>query len=150
MSRSNLWTIYPFKKTLMQPKYNTSCYSFFEANKSITFKDQSLFCSKFWPNFILPLFKAFDLINIVESIEKSHEESTTSPTIGYTEPPNLESEPVPSQEISGCILGFISCLETKSDSKVSSKARNCYQMFQDCSGSVILIPDLYRNTKDNP
>ena len=30
--------------------------------------------------------------------------------------------------------------------ELPSKTKNCYQLFQDCSGSVILIPDLYNDT----
>ena len=73
---------------------------------------------------------------------------------------------MPSTKIVTCISSFLSCLDKDNDNVVEgskeadaeedtvdnisielpSKTKNCYQLFQDCSGSVILIPDLYNDT----
>ena len=78
---------------------------------------------------------------------------------------------MPSTQIAKCISTFLSCLDIENRDAVqnikesdvegsgftevgvantpttmNSTAMNCYQSFQDCSGSVILIPDLYNGT----
>ena len=78
---------------------------------------------------------------------------------------------MPSTQIAKCISTFLSCLDIKNRNAVeniqetdvegsgftevdvaktpetlNSTATNCYQSFQDCSGSVILIPGLYNGT----
>ena len=78
---------------------------------------------------------------------------------------------MPSTRIATCISSFLSCLDKDNDNVIdgskgsgidgggleedvgikssiglTSKAKSCYQLFQDCSGSVILIPDLYNGT----
>ena len=77
-----------------------------------------------------------------------------------------QKESMPSTQIAECISSFLSCLDKAHDNvvegskeadgeedtvenismKLPSKTKNCYQLFQDCSGSVILIPDLYNDT----
>ena len=55
------------------------------------------------------------------------------------------NEVEPSESITQCIGEFLGCLE-KSGDKLSTRAKKCYQLFQDCSGSVILIPDVWTTT----
>lgn len=53
-------------------------------------------------------------------------------------------------KIADCISGFLACLDQGNDAgfESSSAEVDCYDAFQSCSGSVILIPDLY-NQKDS-
>ncbi len=91
-------------------------------------------------------FQAFELTDIVDKIEADSDESNV-----------VSNDKAPSAEIATCIKKFLVCIEkgfgeavevaeVAEAKKLPSKARNCYQGFQDCSGSVILIPDLYKNT----
>ena len=82
-----------------------------------------------------------------------------------------EDDSKPSTKIAACISSFLSCLDkdndivknsskeietkegeleeglgSKSSIALTSKTKTCYQSFQDCSGSVILIPNLYNGT----
>ncbi len=130
----------------------------YHSNAFFFYRKQTLIFSFFKCYRILKKwFQAFDLLTIVETIDKSYENSTTTsstPNSDATESQTSEPKPIPSQEISDCLVAFIACLDSKasdlkSESDLSLKTRNCYKLFQDCSGSVILIPDLYRNTKTN-
>ena len=59
---------------------------------------------------------------------------------GEWEEPN---EVEPSESITQCIGEFLGCLQDKREGeKLSAQANQCYKLFQDCSGSVILIPDV--------
>ena len=96
-------------------------------------------------------FQAFEFVDIVKKLKKPNEEEPMVSDTENTEQ-NTEntSKPEPSDEIINCISEFLGCIESHPDlprEELSSKAKNCYQLFQDCSGSVILIPDLYRNSK---
>ena len=78
---------------------------------------------------------------------------------------------MPSTQIAKCISTFLSCLDNEKQSKVNTAIddktkdgrlkdtdasktsagsewldNDCYNSFQDCSGSVILIPGLYNGT----
>ena len=73
-----------------------------------------------------------------------------------------QEESMPSTKIAKCISTFLSCLDQEKDKNVvdetltqdetktlaekSSVQSDCYKSFQDCSGSVILIPGLYNET----
>ena len=76
-------------------------------------------------------FQAFEFADLVSKIDPRSVPSESS------------NEEEPSNEIINCIGEFLGCIEQKnSDEYLASRAKNCYQLFQDCSGSVILIPDL--------
>ena len=97
-------------------------------------------------------FQAFEFVDIVKKLKKPNEDEPEVSDAGNTEQntENTEQKPEPSDEIINCISEFLGCIESHPDlpkEELSSKAKNCYQLFQDCSGSVILIPDLYRNSK---
>jgi hypothetical protein len=93
-------------------------------------------------------FQAYELVDIVEKIASNAENG------GKDDSSHNEEEP--SNAIANCISEFLGCIEKRNiisdenndekEEALPSKARNCYQLFQDCSGSVILIPDLYQNT----
>ena len=72
---------------------------------------------------------------------------------------------MPNTQIAKCISTFLSCLDnekdkianmimdettkkeaTKTTSESTSIESDCYKSFQDCSGSIILIPGLYNGT----
>ena len=79
---------------------------------------------------------------------------------------------MPSNQIAKCIATFLTCLDQYNSNDVDgtnkdqsegsgfdymtpsktpltgqkSTEKNCYKSFQECSGSVILIPDLYNGT----
>ena len=80
---------------------------------------------------------------------------------------------MPSTQIAKCISTFLSCLDNEKQKNINSDTpiddqmkdarlknedasktsaestsfdNNCYNSFQDCSGSVILIPGLYNGT----
>ena len=48
-----------------------------------------------------------------------------------------------SDSIAACISQFLTCLDKGSEEDLTSLEESCYDTFQECSGSVILIPDLY-------
>ena len=78
-----------------------------------------------------PFKKAFEFVEIARKLGEPEEEEGTENT----------NEVEPSESITQCIGEFLGCLE-KSGDKLSTRAKKCYQLFQDCSGSVILIPDV--------
>ena len=83
-------------------------------------------------NNFLFILKAFEFVEIARKLgEQEPEEEGTENT----------NEVEPSESITQCIGEFLGCLE-KSGDKLSTRAKKCYQLFQDCSGSVILIPDV--------
>ena len=72
---------------------------------------------------------------------------------------------MPNTQIAKCISTFLSCLDnekdkianmiiddttektaTKTTTESTSLENDCYKSFQDCSGSIILIPGLYNGT----
>ena len=69
---------------------------------------------------------------------------------------------MPSTQIAKCISTFLSYLDNEKDKNIVDKTTkteetktmtetkpiesDCYKSFQDCSGSVILIPGLYNET----
>jgi len=76
-------------------------------------------------------FQAFEFVEIARKLGEDPEEEEGENT----------NEVEPSESITQCIGEFLGCLE-KSGDKLSTRAKKCYQLFQDCSGSVILIPDV--------
>ena len=88
-------------------------------------------------------FQAFEFVDIVKKMEKVSSKEKVNEEKG------TKAEHEPSNEIMNCISEFLGCIQGHPDfpesDEMAAKARNCYQLFQDCSGSVILIPDLYRN-----
>ena len=77
-----------------------------------------------------------------------------------------QEDSMPSTQIAKCISTFLACLDKDNGQNViqlevegsgldeSTNAQkysiptesNCYQTFQECSGSVLLIPDLYNES----
>ena len=82
-----------------------------------------------------------------------------------------QEESMPSTQIAKCISTFLSCLDNEKQKNINSPIddqmkdarlknedasktsagstsldNDCYNSFQDCSGSVILIPGLYNGT----
>ena len=64
-----------------------------------------------------------------------------------TKPPDFEViDPDTSDKVADCISQFLKCLDEEDVYAVTQHptvTNGCYEVFQDCSGSVILIPDLY-------
>merc|ERR1711983_286932 len=77
-------------------------------------------------------FQAFEFVEIARKLGEDPEEEEEGENTNEVEP---------SESITQCIGEFLGCLE-KSGDKLSTRAKKCYQLFQDCSGSVILIPDV--------
>ena len=57
-----------------------------------------------------------------------------------------EERAASSDEIADCISEFLECVDLEEEgSGDSGESSPCYKSFQDCSGSVILVPDLYQD-----
>ena len=73
-------------------------------------------------------FQAFEFIEIVDKISSKETNEVEEP----------------SSTMIHCMEEFLGCLETDHDNaQLLAKAKQCYLQFRDCSGSVILIPDVY-------
>ena len=80
-------------------------------------------------------FQAYDFSDILAKLDPEIEDND-----------NLadENEAEPSNVIANCMQEFLVCIQSHSelDSNLAKKAGKCYFQYQDCSGSVILVPDL--------
>ena len=99
-------------------------------------------------------FQAFDLLSVLETLEKNSEaddiKANNDDDVDKKSSMTSSSGLEPGVEVSDCLGRFLICLDDRSSSDdLSLKTRGCYKGFQDCSGTVIIIPDLYRASANN-